>query len=204
MRKNCKIAAVILAVIVMMFTLLGCGAAGSPDKLAEKVALATMKGEDVSAYYIYDQEKYAAVLLEEYSYGEYYDEDTGVVDTEKFYEKLSDTLDEDIKTWDEYVEYNARERQYELEDNYGEELEFKADARKTKEITYRELEEAVGEVIIEHIDMINGDDLRDSLSEIYKVEVKYKIKGDYDETSGTGTCYIGKTGSGYKVIEIDY
>lgn len=172
-------AAVVILAVVLIFVLGG----NSPESVALKYVEAELNGDEFNAreYMAYD---YCEFLLE------FFD-----CDEDEFFEKMSDSLGEDIESWEDYGQVLRDQAKEELEDEYGD-YEITMEVTRVKDSSVKKIKEVFLLESLEDDGLIDRDDFKD----IKEVTVKVKISGEDETDRETLAVFMVQLGSLWKVL----
>ncbi len=117
-------------------------------------------------------------------------------DEEKFFEDMSDYLEEDIASWKDYYRYEHDKKMDELEEKYYS-YTISTEVQSVKEISLKKLEY---DISLSEVERDHGFD-KETISAFKEVKVKLKIKGEDRTDRVIYTIYMGKQNGLWKVIE---
>jgi len=184
--KPAVIAAIVLVAIIALASVY------SAFFSVEGVAINAAK-----AYSMRDMKAYASSLA--FDYKEYllasYDGDE-----EEFFEKISDNVDEEIDSWNDYFKIMKERAKEDLEDEYGK-FTISAKSTRVKDISVKLLEEKLS-YFLENLEEITDFD-RDKIDEVKEVAVKLAIKGEDDTERDTAYVCMVRIGLSWKVLQIN-
>ena len=186
-KKNIKR---IIAIVAVLALIIG-GAVGyisynSPKAVAERFALADLRGGPVNAgkYLAYD---YCERLLK-----------SSDMTAEEYFEEMGEEYSEDIASWNDYLKVMRNEMDEKLLDLVGK-YKITVEATKETDLSTKKLKSEVGERWIAYLESKGLFDF-DTFTAGKKVIVKAKVAGEDDIFRETFEIYLVKAG-GWKVID---
>ena len=114
---------------------------------------------------------------------------------EEFCEIMSESLNADIKNWNDFCKVTHDEMKISIEDEYGK-YKIESVVIKSKDLSIEDLENEVECDFYEEY----GFDIN-SVKEVKYVSTSTRINGEYDNENDQLDLYMVKTGSKWKVID---
>lgn len=186
--QNRKKTIIAIAAILVVVIVAGCLISSkSPEKVAIRYVEAYEFEDLVTLHKVMAYDIYALRL--------------GDMSEEEYFEKLSNTYDEDITSWKDLSKYNRASTKESLEDYYGD-YKLAFDVSRVKDMSNRKLEEAYGSTLNQLENTTAFD--RDDISDAKEVIVKGKLEGEDETERFTYTVCMVKMNGAWKALSVDY